>query len=68
LPDALNLAVSQVDNARDDHTGQKELAQLAALTGYAGPTNDTLPWLTSNLGRFQYDAAQQRYTLGPQQP
>jgi hypothetical protein len=64
LPEALNLAVRHVDDARDAYNEQKELAQLAVLTGYVGSTNDTLPWLTSNLGRFQYDAAQQRYTLG----
>ncbi|MDR3458691.1 MAG: hypothetical protein P4N60_14670 [Verrucomicrobiae bacterium] len=65
LPDALNLAVRHVDDGRDARNQQKELAQLAALTGYAGSTNDTLPWLTGNLARFQYDAAQQRYTLAP---
>lgn len=65
LPEALNLAIIHVESLDDLKSQQRALAPLAALTGYTGPTNLTLPWLTANIAHFQYDEVQQRYLLAP---
>ena len=67
LPDALNRAVIDAENAAPGALDRK-LAQLAALTGYTGPANQTLSWLAAHLGHFRYDAAQQRYLIDSGSP
>ncbi len=63
LPNALNFAVVLADQDDSKRSRQNKLNQLASLTGYNGPTNETLAWLTANLTHFKYDPAHQRYTL-----
>jgi len=63
LPGALSQAVIHVEGLHETGRRQNKLAQLAALTGYAGPATNTLPWLDENLARFKFDEAWQRYSL-----
>jgi len=63
LPDALIRAVLSLEGSRDESRQRRDLPQLAALTGYDGPADKALPWLSANLAQFRFDAARQRYAL-----
>ena len=63
LPEALSRAVIDLENTQDSTKRDRDVPRLAALTGYTGPTNQTLVWLGANLGRFRFDEARQRYVV-----
>ena len=65
LPEALNRAVLNLEGSRDESRQRRDLPQLAALTGYSGPADKALTWLSANLAQFRFDAARQRYALQP---
>src|SRR5262249_1935768 len=67
LPDALNLAVAHVQSIDGSDARKQALENLASLTGYTGPKNETFAWLAANLQRFQFDPAQHRYIIGQPQ-
>ena len=64
LPDALTVAVVTLENTDAKSRRPSDLAQLAALTGYAGPNGQMLAWLEENAGQFPFDDNQTLAWLG----
>lgn len=63
LPEALHRAVIDLENTQDKPRREREVPQLAALTGYTGPSDKALAWLGANLARFRFDETRQHYIL-----
>jgi hypothetical protein len=58
--------VLSLEGSHNESRQRRDLPQLAALTGYDGPAEKTLDWLSANLMRFRFDNARQRYVVQPE--
>jgi hypothetical protein len=61
LPDAMNIAVTQMEAESGNDDRQRLASRLAALTVYQGPPEKAGEWLSANLDRLRFDPAARRY-------